>query len=209
MSNPVVKNAVLLAIFALICTLLVVLTHQLTSTDIASQKQAKLSRSLKQVIPPKLVNAALLKNCRLIRYPNYLGDNKEHRVWVAKQKNQLQAIAYQTIAPDGYNGAISLLVGVLSNGKIYGVRVISEHETPGLGDNIELRKSNWILEFDGKKLRSPNDSRWAVKKDGGMFDQFTGATITPRAVVNAVKRTLELNRLKVKQIVNATQRCGD
>ncbi len=86
-------------------------------------------------------------------------------------------------------GAIKLLVGADFNGTVLGTRVIEHHETPGLGDKIELRISGWISFFSGKKIEGPDDKRWAVKKDGGMFDQFTGATITPRAVVNAVRRT--------------------
>ncbi|MFM2483954.1 electron transport complex subunit RsxG [Celerinatantimonas yamalensis] len=209
MNNPVVKNAVLLALFALICTLFVVFTNQLTGPKILQQQQAKLSRSLKQVLPADLVNPALLKSCRLIHYPEYLGNNELHKVWIARKNGQVQGIAYQTTAPDGYNGNIQLLVGVLRNGIVSGVRVISENETPGLGDKIELRKTNWILDFTGKRLRSSNDSRWAVKKDGGMFDQFSGATITPRAVVKAIKHTLELNQLKADEIISSHQKCGD
>lgn len=209
MSNPIVKNAILLALFALICTLFVVLTNQLTEPQIIAQQKQKLSHSLQQVLPSQYVNQDLLKSCREIRYPHYLGNNYWHKIWIAKQGQTVKGIAYQTTAPDGYNGPIRLLVGVMANGEVFGVRVISENETPGLGDQIELRKSNWILSFAHQKLLNANDKRWAVKKDGGMFDQFTGATITPRAVVKAVKRTLELNRLKFDDIIASQRHCGD
>lgn len=210
-NNPVIKNALLLALFALVCTLLVVLTNILTAPTIAAQQQAKLSRSLKEVIPAKLVNKQLLTSCRLIQYPNYLGNSDEHRRWVAFDSNgKPQAYVYQTVAPDGYNGAIDLLVGVWKDGKVSGVRVLNENETPGLGDHIELRKSDWILGFNGKALLSSDDQRWAVKKDGGMFDQFSGATITPRAVVNAVKRVLQLQQQHHQAVLNSDRQCqGD
>jgi electron transport complex protein RnfG len=96
----------------------------------------------------------------------------------------------ETIAPNGYSGNIYILVGVLPNGHISGVRVLKHRETPGLGDKIELRKADWILSFNGKNLTEDNAERWAVKRDRGEFDQFTGATITPRAVVGAVRNTL-------------------
>ncbi len=94
----------------------------------------------------------------------------------------------EATAPDGYSGAIQLLVGSDFSGTILGTRVTQHHETPGLGDKIETRLSNWILAFAGKVIHGEGDTAFAVKKDGGEFDQFTGATITPRAVVNAVKR---------------------
>ena len=105
-------------------------------------------------------------------------------------REELLAVAavLETTAPDGYSGAIQLLVGADFNGTVLGTRVTEHHETPGLGDKIELRLSDWITHFAGKKISGADDAHWAVKKDGGDFDQFTGATITPRAVVNAVKR---------------------
>ncbi len=109
------------------------------------------------------------------------------------------AYAFETVAPDGYAGRIRLLVGITPTGTILGVRVLEHQETPGLGDKIETRISDWILSFSQQQLRSDNLADWAVKKDGGKFDQFAGATITPRAVVNQVKQSAlslldELNR---------------
>ncbi len=107
-----------------------------------------------------------------------------------RQKDEQPVAAIiEATAPDGYSGAIQLLVGADFNGTVLGVRVTEHHETPGLGDKIERRISDWITHFSGKKIDGATDSHFAVKKDGGDFDQFTGATITPRAVVNAVKRT--------------------
>ena len=93
-------------------------------------------------------------------------------------------------APDGYNGDIRLLAAIDVTGTVLGVRVVSHRETPGLGDPIEVERSDWVLGFTGKSLLSPQGKSWAVKRDGGEFDQFTGATISPRAVVKAVHNTL-------------------
>jgi electron transport complex protein RnfG len=94
-------------------------------------------------------------------------------------------------APDGYTGAIDLIVGVNADGSIAGVRTLSHKETPGLGDKVDLKKSDWILGFNGRSLDNPKPRGWAVKKDKGVFDQFTGATITPRAVIAATLRALQ------------------
>ncbi|MDB0047709.1 RnfABCDGE type electron transport complex subunit G, partial [Porticoccaceae bacterium] len=95
------------------------------------------------------------------------------------------------VTPDGYSGAISMIIGVNFNGSVAGVRVVDHRETPGLGDKVDLKKSDWILSFNGKSLVNPQASGWTVKKEGGDYDQFTGATITPRAVVKQVLKTLQ------------------
>jgi len=100
-------------------------------------------------------------------------------------------VAFETVG-QGYGGAIRVLLGVDKDGRILGARVLAHTETPGLGDKIEVDRDDWILDFDGKSLGEPPPERWAVKKDGGDFDQFSGATITPRAVVKSVKQGLEL-----------------
>ena len=110
--------------------------------------------------------------------------------YIATNAGQPVAIALEAIAPDGYNGNIKLIVGINTQGEVLGVRTLSHQETPGLGDKIDLRKSDWVMQFMGKRLNAEDDKQWLVKKDGGDFDQFTGATITPRAYVNAVKRAV-------------------
>ena len=100
------------------------------------------------------------------------------------------ALVMATTAPDGYSGSIRLLVGINIDGSLSGVRVVAHRETPGLGDAIDEDRSDWIRIFDGKSLQDPPEERWAVRKDGGAFDQLTGATVTPRAVVKAVRQAL-------------------
>jgi electron transport complex protein RnfG len=105
-------------------------------------------------------------------------------------KGQFSAVVFEVVAPDGYSGKIKLLVAIRANGEVIGVRVVSHKETPGLGDYIEIAKSPWIKLFEGTTLDKDGDSKWRVKKDGGQFEYVTGATITPRAVVKAVYRSL-------------------
>ncbi len=111
-------------------------------------------------------------------------------VYRARQGDRPAGVVLTPVVPDGYAGPIRLLVAVLPDGTLGGVRVLSHKETPGLGDKIEEAKSHWVLDFAGKSLDDPPPARWKVRRDGGDFDQFTGATITPRSVVKAVKNAL-------------------
>jgi electron transport complex protein RnfG len=120
-----------------------------------------------------------------------LGLDSEEHIYVARQDDTAIAVIIPVTAPDGYSGDIELIVGINGDGSVAGVRVLAHRETPGLGDKVELKKSGWILGFDGKSLADPLPDYWKVKKDRGVFDQFTGATITPRAVTAAVRRSLE------------------
>lgn len=181
------KHGVTLALFAAGATGLTAAVNQLTKTTIDEQAVLQQKALFDQVIPGDSYNNALAQSCYLVSDPA-LGKGSHH-LWIAKKDQQPVAAIIETTAPDGYSGAIQLLVGADFSGNIFGVRVTEHHETPGLGDKIELRISDWITSFAGKKINGPADSHFAVKKDGGDFDQFTGATITPRAVVNAVKRT--------------------
>lgn len=181
------KHGVTLALFAVGSTGLTAAINQLTQNTIAQQAAGQQRALFDQVVPAELYDNDLQKSCYLVSAPA-LG-KEQHRVYIAKSGDVPVAAVLESTAPDGYSGAIQLLVGADFHGTILGSRVIAHHETPGLGDKIELRLSDWITHFAGKKINGENDSHWAVKKDGGDFDQFTGATITPRAVVNAVKRT--------------------
>ena len=135
----------------------------------------------------------MTQDCVSLSSPSLGGSQKHQEIqtaYIARKDGNPVAIAITSTAPDGYNGNIELIIAINMDNSVSGVRVLKHQETPGLGDKVELRKSDWISSFNGKKMLSDNDSRWAVAKDGGMFDQFTGATITPRAVVKAVKKTV-------------------
>ncbi|MBD1227655.1 electron transport complex subunit RsxG [Xenorhabdus griffiniae] len=182
------RHGITLAIFAACTTGLTAIVYSLTKDRIDEQAALQHKVLLDQVVPPALYDNNLQNECYLVTN-SALGNEQPHRLYLARKKGVPVAAALESTAPDGYSGAIQLLVGADFSGRVLGVRVTEHHETPGLGDKIETRISNWIYAFSGKKIMSKDDRNWAVKKDGGEFDQFTGATITPRAVVNAVKRT--------------------
>ncbi|MFT7006238.1 MAG: electron transport complex protein RnfG [Colwellia sp.] len=190
---PIQKNSQILAIFAIVCTAIVGLVNELTKDEIKAQEQLQLLNTLHSIIEPSRYNNDITQDCVSLSSAllgNSTNDKKIQTAYIARQDNQAIAIAMTSTAPDGYNGNIELIIAVNMDGSVSGVRVLKHQETPGLGDKVELRKSNWINTFTGKKLLSEKDTRWAVTKDNGIFDQFTGATITPRAVVKAVRKTL-------------------
>ncbi|HDN2510004.1 TPA: electron transport complex subunit RsxG [Providencia rettgeri] len=189
MLNTMRRHGTILAIFAAGTTALSAAVYTLTKDIIAEQAAIVQKKLLDQVIPSDLYDNDLTKECYLVTNEAILGNKQPRRLYIARKNGEPVAAALETTALDGYSGAIHLLVGADFNGTVLGVRVTEHHETPGLGDKIETRISDWITHLSGKKIESPNDPKWAVKKDGGEFDQFTGATITPRAVVNATKRT--------------------
>ncbi|RUO73436.1 electron transport complex subunit RsxG [Idiomarina ramblicola] len=192
--NSMQKNGLLLAAFAVIATSLVIGVQLLTEDKIEKQQQQQVLRTLNQLIPPALHDNDLYQSCRLLEDPA-LGTRKAQPLYRAWVDGTPTALAAEIVAPDGYSGAIHLLLAIKPNGEVLGVRTLRHKETPGLGDKIDVEKSNWIKSFAEKRIRGEDDTRWAVQRDGGMFDQFTGATITPRAVISAVKRaTLKLQQ---------------
>ena len=192
MLNSMRKNGLRLAWFALGCTALVAITNQLTHTQIAQQSDRQLQQTLGQLLPASSYDNNLAQSCVLLQIPELLGDSAQHPVYVARLGQTITGYIVESVAPQGYGGSIRLLTAVITDGTISRVQVLSHHETPGLGDKIERSKSGWIDSFNGQSLQGPADTRWAVRKDGGMFDSFTGATITPRAVVKGVKNVLVL-----------------
>ncbi len=184
------RPAVVLAAFALAGSALLALTWTLTADRIAEQQRLATLRQLGELLPPSLYDNDPLAETFTLPENTIPGIREPIQGWVARQGGRVSAWLLQLVTPEGYNGDIHLLVGLRPDGSLLGVRVIRHAETPGLGDGIELRRSDWILAFAGKALGQPPEARWAVKKDHGVFDQFTGATITPRAVVKAVRRLL-------------------
>ncbi|WP_151995874.1 electron transport complex subunit RsxG [Buttiauxella massiliensis] len=180
------KHGVTLALFAILATGLTAVVNALTKDTIEQQAVAQQKLLFDQVISTDIYDNNIQASCVVVN-DSPLGKGERH-IFVARKSEQPVAVVMEATAPDGYSGAIQLLVAADFNGKVLGSRVTEHHETPGLGDKIETRLSDWITHFAGKTIQGNDDSSWAVKKDGGQFDQFTGATITPRAVVNAVKR---------------------
>ncbi len=175
--------------FVLLPGILLMGVYQGTKEPIAYQEKQTQLRLLNALVPQDHYNNHPLEDKITIRSPQYTG-YPQTQAYVFRNNGRIIALATPIIAPDGYSGNIYLLVAVYATGEVAGVRVVKHNETPGLGDKIERDKTDWILSFNHKKLSSSNLSQWAVKKDGGQFDQFTGATITPRAVVKAVKKWL-------------------
>jgi len=186
-------GALILGLFAVAGTGLVALTHEGTAERIAENERLALLRNLHQVLPAKLHDNDIFTDSITVTSP-LLGSPQPVAVYRARKAGEPVAAIIASIAPDGYGGDIKLLVGIHYDGALSGVRVLNHKETPGLGDNIEAERSNWILGFKGRSIVNPREAQWKVKKDGGVFDQFTGATITPRAVVRAVYNTLRYYR---------------
>jgi electron transport complex protein RnfG len=180
----------ILAAFAIGASSVVVFTEQATRQKILDNERQTLLNAINILIPQQQYNNDILADTIEIAAKQQLVTTKPSTVYRARRDGQAIAAVFTSIAPDGYNGKIKLLVGVYKNGDLAGVRVISHKETPGLGDKIDDRKSAWIKDFTGLSLNNPEIEQWHVKKDGGHFDQFTGATITPRAVIKAVKNAL-------------------
>lgn len=182
--------AVQLGVFTLVGLGLLAWVHALSAGRIAANERAVLLRSLEAVMPAGGYDNDLLTDAITLQ-DERLGAGEPVTVYRARRQGQPVAAIATAIAPDGYNGRITLLVAIRHDGVIAGVRVLEHHETPGLGDGIDDAQSAWMLSFAGRSLANTPEARWAVKRDGGDFDQFTGATITPRAVVGAVQRVLK------------------
>jgi electron transport complex protein RnfG len=178
----------LLGVFALLASAAISFGDRLTRSEIAQRLGEDLQALLEQVVPPASHDNKLLEDTVTI----HLSNDRSIQAYRARREDRVTAVAYE-MRGKGYGGSTLVLVmGINRAGRVLGVRVVSHAETPGLGDKLELAKSDWILGFDGRSLADPEPNGWAVKKDGGVFDQFTGATITPRRVVGLVKDGLEL-----------------
>ncbi len=189
--QQMLKSALSLSFFTLIGIGLLLFVMNMTKDEIAAAERQAMLNAFNQVVPASHYNNDPLEDTKLVTSPEHFGTEYPVTLYRARLNGEPVGIILETIAPDGYTGNIHILVGIFKNGRISGVRVIKHRETPGLGDKIEIRRSDWITSFDGQYLTSENISKWGVKKDSGKFDQFTGATITPRAVIIAVRKVLE------------------
>lgn len=169
---------------------IVALTEETTREKIIENERLVLLRNLYALLPEEELNNDIASDTKILPPSGLLGTEHDSIVYRARLNGEPVAAIFNSIAANGYNGDIHLLIGVYRDGSLAGVRAIKHQETPGLGDVIELGKSDWILGFNGRSLGDPPSDQWAVKRDGGVFEQFTGATITPRAIVQAVKNTL-------------------
>jgi electron transport complex protein RnfG len=194
---PVWASGAILAVLAAICTALVAITHSTTAPRIAANAQAYLEQSLQPVLEGLEYDGKLSESTLTIELPHELPGGKPVTVYRVYTDGAPVAALFIVTAKDGFTGPIKLLVGIAANGEISGVRVLEHRETPGLGDLIESSKSDWIEQFRKRSLADPDRELWAIKRDGGVYDQLTGASITPRSVIKAIKETLlyfEANR---------------
>lgn len=188
--KQVATTALLLMLFATVGAAIVGLTYDNTIETIKYNEKLALLRKLNTILPAEKYDNDLLHDTIVLGPTSLLGTSENSIAYRARKQNKPVAVVIPAIAPNGYNGSIHLLVGIYNDGRLAGVRVVKHRETPGLGDVVEASRSDWILGFDGKSLTNPGAKNWKVKRDGGEFDQFTGATITPRAVVKAVHSAL-------------------
>lgn len=201
------RNGLILAAFAAIATALLMFTQFLTGDRIAEQQRLELLNTLTELIPESSYTNDLYADCTAYILPNILGSSQPQTIYRARHLEQPVALGIRTTAPDGYSGDIHLLIALTAEGTVLGARVLDHKETPGLGDKIELRRGDWILSFNHETVTGAKDARWAVRREGGAFDQFAGATITPRAIINAIHRTVVWAQSHQAQIFNAPINC--
>ncbi|MDX1799327.1 MAG: electron transport complex subunit RsxG [Marinobacter sp.] len=198
------RSAVGLGLFAIFTGGTIAVTQVMTADRIDQQARKAEAAALFEIIPEDRHDNDLLKSTITLPADSLLGTSKPVQAWLAKRSGETTGVILPVVAEEGYSGAIHLLVSIDQTGHILGVRVTQHHETPGLGDKIEVRKTPWITMFTGESLGNPPAQQWKVAKDGGAFDQFTGATITPRAVVKAVKQALMYFSEHRAQLMHAT-----
>lgn len=183
-------SALVLAIFAATGTFFIAYTYESTLDRINENKRIALLNTFHVLITPEQHDNDIFSDYISVTNKELLGRKKSVNIYRARKQGKPVAVIINSVAPEGYSGNIELLVAINFNGTLSGVRVVQHKETPGLGDAIEVSRSNWILGFEKQSLTNTSKQQWAVKKDGGKFDQLTGATITPRAIVKAVHKTL-------------------
>ena len=195
MTNPYLAkigdSGLRLGVVALLAVALLSGVFNQTGDEIEEQERQAELRTVREVLPNRLYDNDLLQDVIMVTDTALLGREQAQKIYRARLGTQPSAIAIQTTAPRGYNGNINLIIGITRNGEITGVRIIAHKETPGLGDDIHQDVSDWVLDFESHSNSNTSQMDWAVKRDGGQFDQFTGATISPRAVVEAVYKALQ------------------
>ena len=193
------------ALFVLACLCIAILIGAWTwlAPRIHAQREHSRLMELADVLPPPLYDNDPLTDRIMVSDP-LLGTDQSLPVLRARLHGKPTALMLQAVAPNGYGGPIVLRIGIRYDGSIIAVRVLEQHETPGIGDLIERAKSNWIEQFNGRSLRNPNEDGWKLRKDGGDFDQLAGATVTPRAVVAAVGKALRFYATNRKTLFNRT-----
>lgn len=196
---------IILASMTLITSGLLMFSNVMTSDKIAEIQLNNKLKSLQRLIPATMIDNDLLSDAIEIFEPVLLGHRHPETLYLGKQNQELNVMAVPVTARNGYSGDIDLLVGIKANGQVTAVEIIAHKETPGLGDLIERKKSDWLQQFPDTSIQNPTEEHWRVKKDQGQFDQITAATITPRAVVSAIKQALLFQNDFVEPLVNQVE----
>lgn len=194
MFTAIRNSAVGLSIFAVITSGAIALTQVSTKDQILANEREARAKALYEIVPRETIDNNLLEDTYAVNAPTLTASEEPVDAFLARRNGQVVTVILPVVAPDGYTGRIKMIVGINADESIAGVRILAHKETPGLGDKVELKKSDWVLNFNGQHYEGDEDPSWAVNKDGGRFDQFTGATITPRAVVNATARAIHYFR---------------
>lgn len=196
-TSSILKSGLTLAVIAAICTSLVAITYRFTADRIAANDKALLEQSLAPALSDLFFDSGVSESKLSIQPPHELPGDEEALIYRIYAQDEPVAALFVVTARDGFSGPIRILLGVDMQGAVTGIRILKHRETPGLGDKIESRRSDWVHQFPGHSIVDPDVTEWAIKRDGGKFDQLTGASVTPRAVVKAMRDTLlyfEANR---------------
>ena len=192
-ASPKLRSLVPVFAVAIVCIAVLIGAWIWFSPRIVAQREHARLMELADALPPSLYDNDPLADRIMVSDP-LLGTDQQQPVLRARLRGQPTALVLQAVAPNGYGGPIVLRIGIRQDGSVIAVRVLEQHETPGIGDPIERSKSDWIDQFRGRSLRDPDAGKWKLRKDGGDFDQLAGATVTPRAVVAAIGKALEYYR---------------
>lgn len=185
-----------------LCFIVLSIAAQLTAQRIARNERAWFEAQINALVPANLHDNDLLIDKADVLAPEALGSRMPVSIYRARLKGLPTAVIINSVAPDGYGGPIELLVAINYAGEVLGVHVLAHHETPGMGDAFAQLGSTWLAAFRGRSLSNPEPRRWNVRKDGGDFEQFTSATISPRAIVHAVQRTLDYYQSHRSELFN-------
>ena len=188
--NRVTKTGLTLAVIASVCAAGVTATWRLTAAQIDANRRAFLEASLSPALGDVEFDTGITDDILAIDAPHGLPGNDPALIYRVYRDGVPAAALFAVTARNGYAGSIRVLVGVDADGVLTGIRILEHNETPGLGDKIESSRSDWVQQFPGRSLANTDPEGWAIRADGGSFDQLTGATVTPRAVVGAVRDTL-------------------
>ena len=187
------RTAVILLVFVTVFTGLLAAAYLWTRPAIDAAAAEEKMKLIDEVLPRSTYDNALLNDVVAIPATPALGLDEPITAYRARKAGVAQALVFEAVAPDGYAGKIRLLIALAPDGRLFGVRVTQHKETPGLGDYIDPRKDKhkerpWITQFDDTNPSAADEREWKVRKDGGRFDSMAGATVTPRAVIKAVRK---------------------